>query len=96
QAGPYGAGYPPPVFALPRHRLIDLRPVGQGHLRLELQSEAGRKLTGMAFRAADGDLGRFLLRSRGQTIHVAGSLSANHWNGNTALQFRVVDAAAAG
>ena len=33
--------------------------------------------------------------TRGATIHVAGSLSANYWNGNRSAQFRLIDAAAA-
>src|SRR5690606_25859792 len=32
QAGPYGAGHPTPVLALPLHRIVDLRAVGNGHL----------------------------------------------------------------
>ena len=31
----------------------------------------------------------------GKTIHVAGSLSGNYWNGNRTVQFRIVDAARA-
>ncbi|MGB6118289.1 MAG: DHHA1 domain-containing protein, partial [Mesorhizobium sp.] len=94
KAGPFGAGHPAPVLALPRHKLIDVRQVGTGgHMRVELQSEAGGRLSGMAFRAAESDLGRFLQSKRGQSVHVAGNLSANHWNGNTTPQLRVIDAA---
>jgi hypothetical protein len=31
----------------------------------------------------------------GKTIHVAGSLSGNYWNGNRTVQFRITDAAKA-
>jgi len=31
----------------------------------------------------------------GKTIHVAGSLSGNYWNGNRTVQFRIIDAAKA-
>jgi len=94
RAGPFGSGHPAPVLALPRHRILDARTVGAGgHVRLELQSEMGGRLTGIAFRAAESDLGRFLFARRGQAAHLAGSLSANHWNGTRTAQFRVTDAA---
>ncbi|MEP6060261.1 MAG: single-stranded-DNA-specific exonuclease RecJ [Nitratireductor sp.] len=95
RAGPYGTGHPQPVFVLPRHQVTDVRPVGQGHLRIALRSGSGGRLQAMAFRSADTDLGRFLLASRGRLIHAAGSLSANYWNGTKSAQFRLSDAAAA-
>ena len=95
RAGPFGAGHPAPVLALPRHRILDAREVGNGHVRVDLASQTGARLSGIAFRAAEGDLGRFLVERRGRPVHLAGSLAVNHWNGSQRLQFRVVDAAAA-
>ncbi|RWD44794.1 single-stranded-DNA-specific exonuclease RecJ [Mesorhizobium sp.] len=95
KAGPFGAGHIPPVFALPRHRLADARPVGTNHIRAELQSESGGRIQAIAFRAVDTALGEFLFTNRGKPVHVAGSLSGNHWNGNRTVQFRIVDAARA-
>ncbi|MER9295835.1 single-stranded-DNA-specific exonuclease RecJ [Mesorhizobium sp. M0621] len=95
KAGPFGAGHAAPVFALPRHRLADARPVGTNHIRVELQSESGGRIQAIAFRAVDTALGEFLFKNRGKTIHVAGSLSGNHWNGNRTVQFRITDAARA-
>ena len=95
RAGPYGTGHVAPLFALPRHRLADVRPVGTNHVRAELTSEAGARIQGIAFRAAGTPLGDFLLRNRGNMLHVAGSLSGNYWNGSRGIQFRIVDAAEA-
>ena len=95
RAGPFGAGHPAPVLALPRHRIVDAREVGNGHVRVDLASQTGARLSGIAFRAAEGDLGRFLVERRGRPVHLAGSLAVNHWNGSQRLQFRVADAAAA-
>ncbi|MFA6155109.1 single-stranded-DNA-specific exonuclease RecJ [Mesorhizobium sp.] len=95
KAGPFGAGHPPPVFVLPRHRLADARPVGTNHIRAELQSDSGGRIQAIAFRAIDTVLGEFLFKNRGKTVHVAGSLSGNHWNGNRTVQFRIIDAALA-
>lgn len=95
KAGPFGAGHVAPVFALPRHRLADARAVGTNHIRADLQSESGGRIQAIAFRAVDTALGEFLFKNRGKTIHVAGSLSGNYWNGNRSVQFRISDAAKA-
>ena len=95
RAGPYGAGHAQPILALPRHRIADARAVGNGHLRVDLRSEAGGRLAAMAFRAADSELGKCLALGRGRLVHVAGTLSANYWNGSSAPQLRIIDAAEA-
>ncbi len=96
RAGPFGPGHPQPMLALPRHRIADVRTVGNGgHLRVELRSEAGGRIAAIAFRAAETDLGAFLMASRGRLVHVAGTLSINYWNGSSSPQLRIVDAARA-
>jgi single-stranded-DNA-specific exonuclease len=95
KAGPYGSGHPQPVFALPFHRILECRYVGTNHIRVSLQAMDGARLEAMAFRAVDTDLGRFLLSSRGDQVHVSGSLSADYWQGSRRIQFRITDAAKA-
>lgn len=95
KAGPFGAGYIAPVFVLPRHRLAGARAVGTNHIRVDLQSQSGGNIQAMAFRAVDTALGEFLFKNRGRTVHIAGSLSGNYWNGNRTVQFRISDAALA-
>ncbi len=91
-AGPYGSGHPQPIFALPSHRLRDSRLVGQSHIKITLEAQDGGRLDGIAFRAAETPLGELLLSSRGSQIHVAGTLGADHWQGNRRVQLRVTDA----
>ena len=93
-AGPYGAGHPQPVLAMPQHRLIDARVVGQDHVRLQLADASGARLAAIAFRAAGTKMGSALLDGRGRQFHVAGTLSVDHWQGNRRVQMRVIDAAA--
>lgn len=93
RAGPYGAGYPQPILVLPRHVVSDVREVGTSHLRVSLRSMGGATLQAMAFRAADTELGRYLLQNRGGSLHLAGTLSSNYWNGSRSVQFRITDAA---
>jgi single-stranded-DNA-specific exonuclease len=95
RAGPFGAGHVAPVFVLPRHRLEDARLVGANHVRADLRSEGGARIQTIAFRAAGTTLGDFLFSCRGQTVHLAGSLSGSYWNGNRKVDFRIIDAALA-
>ncbi|MDP2732265.1 MAG: single-stranded-DNA-specific exonuclease RecJ [Hoeflea sp.] len=95
RAGPYGAGHPQPVFAVPAHTLSDARIVGQNHIRITLSGADGGRLNGIAFRAADTEMGAALLGGRGMLFHIAGTISADHWQGVRRVQIRVIDAAPA-
>ncbi|GEC15973.1 single-stranded-DNA-specific exonuclease RecJ [Nitrobacter winogradskyi] len=93
RAGPFGAGNPEPVVALPAHQLIHADEIGQAHLRLRLRSGDGAILNGIAFRAVGQPLGNALAQMRGQLLHVAGSLAVDRWQGAERVQLRVVDVA---
>jgi single-stranded-DNA-specific exonuclease len=92
-AGPYGAGHPQPVFALPDHQLLDARVVGRDHVSMRIADATGGKIGAIAFRAADTDMGSALLDGRGKTFHLAGTMSVDHWQGRRRVQMRVIDAA---
>nr|WP_074063141.1 single-stranded-DNA-specific exonuclease RecJ [Rhizobium etli] len=94
-AGPYGSGHSQPIFAVPAHRLRDARMVGDKHVKVTLEAMDGSRLDGIAFRAADTSLGNLLLNSRGASLHVAGMLGAEHYQGARRIQLRVCDAAPA-
>ncbi|MEJ5019673.1 single-stranded-DNA-specific exonuclease RecJ [Ochrobactrum vermis] len=93
KAGPYGSAHPQPILALPHHILADARGVGRDHVRVSLRGADGKRVNAIAFRAAEGDLGRFLFNNIGQSVHVAGNLSLNHWNGSVTPQIQILDAA---
>lgn len=95
RAGPYGAGHSQPVFALPAHRIRDARPIGTEHVKVTLEAPDGSRLDAIAFRAMRSALGTLLLSGRGTTIHAAGCLSAEIWQGTRRVQFRLLDAAPA-
>ncbi|MCM2472231.1 single-stranded-DNA-specific exonuclease RecJ [Rhizobium sp. CG5] len=94
-AGPFGSGHPQPIFAVPAHRIRDARPIGTNHVKVTLEAPDGTRLEGISFRAADTPLGDLLLNGRGSQVHVAGSLSADHWQGTRRIQIRIIDAAPA-
>jgi single-stranded-DNA-specific exonuclease len=93
RAGPFGAGNPEPVIALPAHQLVYADEVGQAHLRVRFKSGDGSIVNGIAFRAIGQKLGNALTQNRGQPLHVAGSLAVDRWQGTERVQFRVVDVA---
>lgn len=94
-AGPFGTGNPQPVFALPFHTVRQARFVGNGHLKLTLAAPTGATAQAVLFRADGTPLGQFLSRSGSQPLHIAGSLSRNHWQGRETIELRVIDAAVA-
>ena len=95
-AGPYGSGNPEPVFVLPRHLLKDVTAVGAGHLKVRALAADGSSVEAMAFRAGGGKLGEALIRLRGGSAHLAGTLSVNRYGGRERVQLRVLDVAEAG
>ncbi|KQS63490.1 single-stranded-DNA-specific exonuclease RecJ [Rhizobium sp. Leaf371] len=95
QAGPYGSGHPQPIFAIPAHRVRDVRQIGTDHVKVTVEGQDGARLDAIAFRAFQTPLGDFLLAARGMTVHLAGSLSADIWQGTRRVQLRIIDAARA-
>jgi single-stranded-DNA-specific exonuclease len=93
RAGPFGAGNPEPVVALPNHVVAYADPVGPDHVRARLRSGDGTMITAMAFRVAGQPLGQTLLANRGQALHAAGTLSIDRWNGAERVQMRLIDVA---
>jgi single-stranded-DNA-specific exonuclease len=96
RAGPFGAGHAEPVFALPSHRVAYADAVGKGHLRVTLAADGGAMVRAILFRGVGSDLGQAIAARRGAAIHVAGTLSIDHWQGSSRLSLRVLDAAVPG
>ncbi len=92
-AGPFGAGNPEPVIALPAHAIAHAEEVGHAHVRARLQAGDGAAINAIAFRAAGQKLGQALLKNRGRVVHVAGTLSVDRWQGNERIQLRMIDVA---
>lgn len=95
KAGPYGAGNPTPIFAFPSHKIKFAEIVGKGgHVKFTLVSADGARLKGIAFRAAETQLGQLLLDARDdRQVHLCGTLGIDHWQGREQVQVRAIDAA---
>jgi single-stranded-DNA-specific exonuclease len=62
-------------------------------MRVRLRAADGVSINAIAFRAAGQKLGNALARWRGRSVHVAGTLCLDRWNGLERAQLRLVDAA---
>ena len=96
RAGPYGMANPRPVIALMEHKLLYLREVGKGHLAFTLATHNGKKLKGIAFRAAQTVLGDFLETNRGNFINAAGHFEVSYHRQAATPQLQLLDAACCG
>ncbi len=95
RAGPYGAGNPEPVLALPAHTIAYADPVGEAHVRVRLKSGEGKFVNAIAFRVMGTPLGKALLDNRGRQVHAAGSIAVDRWQGEERVQLRLADIAPA-
>jgi len=95
QAGPFGASAPAPRFAFPNVKITFSKPVGETHLKFTATDGGPAKIEGIAFGAMEGPLGPALQEAQrsGRTIHIAGRLELNHWQGRSKVQLRLEDAA---
>ena len=95
RAGPFGAGNPEPIVALPAHSVVYADELGQGHVRARLRAGDGAGVAAIAFRAVGQPLGKALAQARGRSVHAVGSLALDHWQGEQRVQLRLIDIATA-
>ncbi len=93
RAGPFGAGNPEPVLALPGHELAYVEEAGPSNLRARLRAGDGSGINAIAFRAVGQKLGYALVHNRGRNVHAAGTLAIDRWNGEERVQLRLMDVA---
>jgi len=93
---PFGPGNPEPRLAIRNVRISFADVVGSDHIRFSLsQGSGGGTLEGICFRSVGTPLGDVLLSSKEQTVHVAGRLKADSWQGRTRVKFHLEDIALA-
>ena len=92
--GPYGVGWPGPRVAVGPVRLVKCDIVGTDHVRLIASGEDGRSFKGIAFRAAQSELGQTLLHaSRGRRLWLAGRVKIDDWGSRPQAELHLEDAA---
>ncbi len=89
---PFGPGNPEPTFAVADVRVERPTPLRSGHLRCTLTDGNGRSVRAVAWRSADTALGR-RLAAGGGSVHVAGKLKPDDWNGRSTVELEIEDLA---
>ena len=72
-----------------------MRIINDEHVRCTLIAANGARLEAAAFRVGDTPLAKLLLKAEGTTLHVAGHLRRDTWNGRDGVELIVEDAAEA-
>ena len=94
EAGPYGVGWPGPRVAVGPVRLVKCDIVGTDHVRLIAAGEDGKSFKGIAFRAAESEMGQALLHgSRGRRLWLAGRVKIDDWGNRPQAELHLEDAA---
>ncbi|MDP7324658.1 MAG: single-stranded-DNA-specific exonuclease RecJ [Qipengyuania citrea] len=94
EAGPYGVGWPGPRVAVGPVRLVKCDIVGTDHVRLIAAGYDGKSFKGIAFRAAESDMGQALLHgSRGRRLWLAGRVKIDDWGNRPQAELHLEDAA---
>ena len=93
-AGPYGVGWPGPRVAVGPVRLVKCDIVGTDHVRLIAAGDDGRSFKGIAFRAAESEMGQALLHaSQGRKLWLAGRVKIDDWGSRPQAELHLEDAA---
>ena len=75
-------------------RLVKCDIVGTDHVRLIANGDDGRSFKGIAFRAADSEMGQALLHgSRGRRLWLAGRVKIDDWGSRPQAELHLEDAA---
>ncbi|MBU6234810.1 MAG: single-stranded-DNA-specific exonuclease RecJ [Alphaproteobacteria bacterium] len=92
---PYGAGHPEPSFILTDVLVQNADIVGGNHVRVTLRDrDGGPTVKAVAFRAAEGELGQYLLknaRDAAMPLHLLGHVHLNVWQGRESAEFHISD-----
>jgi single-stranded-DNA-specific exonuclease len=89
---PFGPGNPEPMFAIAGARVERPMALRGGHVRVTLIDSSGGKLKAVAWRAEDTEIGRQLMTGGG-TVHVAGRLKPDDWQGRNSVELEIEDVA---
>lgn len=92
-AGPYGQGWAAPRLVSGPWRTVDVRIVGENHVRAVLAGVDGARIKTIAFRQAETALGAALMGAGQRLFHVAGRLGRDDWGSQPQPQIELDDLA---
>ncbi len=88
---PFGEGNPEVVFAIKDVMASNVNIVGNGNVKCTLRGMTDGYINAIIFRAADTEVGQFLLKNKGEPFSVAGKASINRYKGRETAQFVISD-----
>lgn len=92
--GPYGVGWPGPRVAVGPVKLVKSDVVGNDHLRIIASGDDGVSFKGIAFRAAESEMGQTLLQAQaGMKLWLAGRVRIDDWGSRPQAELHLEDAA---
>jgi single-stranded-DNA-specific exonuclease len=92
--GPYGAGWPAPRIAAGPVRIVKADVVGNGHLRIVVAGDDGRRIKAIAFRMATSPLGEAMLAAPAhRKLWIAGRIKRDDWSDRPCAELHLEDAA---
>ncbi|HEY0412426.1 MAG TPA: single-stranded-DNA-specific exonuclease RecJ [Allosphingosinicella sp.] len=92
--GPYGIGWPAPRVAAGPVRVVKADLVGNGHLRLIVAGDDGRRIKAIAFRMAATPLGEAMLAAPPhRKLWLAGRVKRDEWGDRISAELHLEDAA---
>ncbi len=90
---PFGEGNSEPIFVLKEVYITYTNLLKNGHIAVGLRNKAGVKLSAIAFRAADSQMGQAFLTSHGEmAFDLMVYLKQNSWHGQRKIQIQILDA----
>lgn len=96
QLGPFGMANHEPRFVFSKVKIIRVDVVGANHIRCIISSDTkangGKTIKAMAFRAAETELGDFLLNNYFNEISLVAKVKHNEWNGQSNIELIIEDA----
>ncbi len=93
KVGPFGASNPEPVFVMDDLKIAYAQRLRGGHVRCTFADREGVRVNAICFNAEENGLADVLLSDHNQSVHVAGRIKQDNWNGRTKIDFQLVDIA---
>ena len=91
QLKPFGTSNPEPIILIRNVYFKKAYIIGQGHIKCEITDLTSNKLSAIAFKIADTEMGKAILSNTNCCYDVVGNLRLNKWNKTTSLQFLITD-----
>ena len=88
-AEPFGPGNSEPIFIIKNALVFNSKIVGEKHIRCDISDSSNARISAIAFRSVETELGKTILKNN--NMHVIGKLKLSEWNGREQVQMHIMD-----